>query len=265
MVITLGISPCPNDTFMFYHLLKENLFDSDLTIADVETLNQQARRHELDISKVSFYAAWQVMDHYTLLDAGAAVGTNCGPLVVAKEDQRLPPLQDATIATPGRFTTAHLLFSLYNNNQGKKECMPFNEIMPAVQSGSVDYGVIIHEGRFTYETYGLKEVADLGKWWEKRYALPLPLGGIIARKDLSSAFIRKFNQALRESIVKALAQKDDCNAPLYAYIKEHAQELDDSVIQQHIDLYVNQYSLSLNGEGRQAVEKLFALVKEYNL
>ena len=265
MGITLGISPCPNDTFMFYHLLTENLFESTLTIADVETLNQKALRHELDISKVSFFAACQVMDHYTLLDAGAALGNNCGPLVVAKENQHVPPLQDATIATPGGFTTAHLLFSLYGDNQGKKECMPFNEIMPAVQNGSVDYGVIIHEGRFTYETYGLKVVADLGTWWEKRYALPLPLGGIIARKDLSSAFIKKFNQALHESILKALGEKGDRTAPLYAYIKEHAQELDDSVIQQHIDLYVNQYSLSLNGKGRQAVEKLFALVKEYNL
>jgi 1,4-dihydroxy-6-naphthoate synthase len=250
---------------MFYHLLKDNLFDTDLTIADVEALNQKALRHELDISKVSFYAAWQVMDHYTLLDAGAAVGKKCGPLLVTQDKQDTPALKDATIATPGRSTTAHLLFSLYGNNQGKKECMPFNEIMPAVQNGLVDYGVIIHEGRFTCEQYGLREVADLGTWWEKRYALPLPLGGIIARQELSSAFIRKFNQALHESIVKALAEKDDCTAPLYAYIKEHAQELDDSVIQQHIDLYVNKYSLSLNGEGRLAVEKLFALVKEYNL
>jgi 1,4-dihydroxy-6-naphthoate synthase len=184
---------------------------------------------------------------------------------VTKEKQHTPALKDATIATPGRSTTAHLLFSLYGNNQGKKECMPFNEIMPAVQNGLVDYGVIIHEGRFTYEQYGLREVADLGTWWEKRYALPLPLGGIIARKELSSAFIRKFNQALHESIVKALAEKDDCNAPLYAYIKEHAQELDDSVIQRHIDLYVNKYSLSLNGEGSLAVEKFFALVKEHSL
>jgi len=184
---------------------------------------------------------------------------------VTKKNQHTPPLKDATVATPGRSTTAHLLFSLYGNNQGKKECMPFNEIMPAVQNGLVDYGVIIHEGRFTYEKYGLREVADLGTWWEKRYGLPLPLGVIIARKELSSAFIRKFSQALHESIVKALSEKEDFNAPLYAYIKRHAQELDDSVIQQHIDLYVNKYSLSLNGEGRLAVEKLFALLKEYNL
>ena len=265
MGITLGISPCPNDTFMFYHLLKGSLFDSSLTIADVETLNQKALNHELDISKVSFYAAWQVMDSYTLLDAGAAVGNKCGPLLVTKDNQHTPALKDATIATPGPSTTAHLLFSLYGNNQGKKECMPFNEIMPALQNGLVDYGVIIHEGRFTYKKYGLREVADLGTWWEKRYGLPLPLGGIIAKKELSSAFIKKFNQALYESIVTALAEKDDCNAPLYAYIKEHAQELDDSVIQQHIDLYVNKYSLSLTGEGRLAVDKFFALLKEYDL
>lgn len=265
MRITLGFSPCPNDTFMFYHLLKGNLFESDLTIADVETLNQKALRHELDISKVSFYAAWQVMDRYTLLDAGAALGNNCGPLLVTKEKQHTPALKDATVATPGRSTTAHLLFSLYGNNQGKKECMPFNEIMPAVQNGLVDYGVIIHEGRFTYKKYGLREVADLGAWWKKRYGLPLPLGGIIARKELPDTFIRKFDQALHESIVKALSEKADLTAPLHAYIKEHAQELDGAVIQQHIDLYVNKYSLSLKGEGKRAVKKLFALVKEYNL
>jgi 1,4-dihydroxy-6-naphthoate synthase len=184
---------------------------------------------------------------------------------VTKEKQHTPALQDATIGTPGYATTAHLLFSLYGNNQGKKECMPFNEIMPAVQDGLVDYGVIIHEGRFTYKKYGLRKVADLGRWWEKRYGLPLPLGGIIAKKEIPGAFIRKFNQALHESTVKALAEKEDCNAPLYTYIKEHAQELDGAVIKQHIDLYVNKYSLSLNGEGRLAVEKLFALVKEYNL
>lgn len=265
MRIKLGISPCPNDTFMFYHLLKGNLFESDLTIADVETLNQKALHNELDISKVSCYAAWQVKDRYTLLDAGAALGNNCGPLLVTKKNRHTPPLKDATVATPGRSTTAHLLFSLYGNNQGKKECMPFNEIIPAVQDGSVDYGVIIHEGRFTYKKHGLREVADLGTWWEKRYGLPLPLGGIIARKELPDAFIRKFNRALHESIVKALSEKDDFNAPLYAYIKEHAQELDGAVIQQHIDLYVNTYSLSLKGKGRLGVEKLFALVKEYNL
>ena len=265
MGITLGISPCPNDTFMFYHLLQENLFDIDLTIADVEALNQKALHHELDIAKVSLYAAWQVRHGYTLLDAGAALGRNCGPLLVTREKCPPPPLKDATIATPGRSTTAHLLFSLYANNEGRKRCMPFNEIMPAVEDGSVDYGVIIHEGRFTYKRYGLREVADLGRWWEERYRLPLPLGGIVAKKGLPGTLMTAFNRALRASILKALSEKEDFATPLYAYIQGHAQELDRTVIRQHIDLYVTDYSLSLKGEGRLAVEKLFFLLQEGHL
>jgi 1,4-dihydroxy-6-naphthoate synthase len=244
---------------MFYHLLNAACFSIDLTIADIEELNQMALRHELDITKVSSYAAYKVRDLYGLIDAGAAVGKNCGPLLVSREEGALTALLDARVGIPGRHTTAHLLYSLYANNRGKKEFMPFNRIMPALSQGLIDLGVIIHEGRFTYKSYGLKEVADLGVWWEGQTGLPLPLGGIIARRSLPPDTISDFTSALRESILKATAEKGSIDAPLYDFIRHHAQELEASVINRHIDLYVNEYSLSLDGEGNRAFEKLFSL------
>ena len=265
MKIKLGISPCPNDTFMFYHLLNSPQFNIDLTIVDIEELNRKALNHELDISKVSFYTAMQVVDHYTLLDAGAALGRNCGPLLVTRRDKVVKKMKDAKIAVPGRHTTANLLFSLYAKNEGEKEFMPFNQIMPAVKEGLVDFGVIIHEGRFTYKNYGLTEVVDLGKWWEDLSKMPLPLGGIIVRSEMQFEWIKEFTQALRDSIKRAFSEKEDQNAPLYSYIKEYAQEMDMGVIKKHIELYVNDYSLSLGSDGRRAIDKLFDMAKEYIL
>lgn len=263
MKIKLGISPCPNDTFMFYHLLNSSQFNIDLTIVDVEELNYKVLNHELDISKVSFYAAMQVMDHYILLDAGAALGKNCGPLIVAREENCVKKMKDAKIAIPGRYTTASLLFSLYAKNQGQKVFMTFNQIMPAVKEGLVDYGVIIHEGRFTYKNYGLTEIVDLGKWWEKFSKMPIPLGGIIVRSELPIKLIKEFTKALHDSISKALSEKEDQSAPIYSYIRKYAQEMDIEVIKKHIDLYVNDYSLSLGEEGRRAIDKLFNMAKVY--
>ena len=265
MGITLGISPCPNDTFMFYHLLKAALFSIDLTVADVEELNQMALRHELDISKVSSYTSCRVRDHYRLLDVGAAVGKNCGPLLVAREDTPPPALPKAHIGIPGRYTTAHLLYTLYSENQGKKQFMPFNRIMPALQQGLIDLGVIIHEGRFTYRNYGLREVADLGVWWETLTGLPLPLGGIIAKRSLSPATLGDFTREMRTSVLKACAEKESYDTPLYSFIRHHAQEMDRSVLTRHIDLYVNEYSVSLTGDGKRAFEKLYSLAEGITL
>ncbi|MCK5010973.1 MAG: 1,4-dihydroxy-6-naphthoate synthase [Deltaproteobacteria bacterium] len=262
MKIKLGISPCPNDTFMFYHLINSNQFNLDLTIVDVEELNHKVLNHELDISKVSIYTAMQVMDHYNLLDSGAALGENCGPLLVAKV-RNSEKMKDAKIAIPGRHTTANLLFSLYAKTEGEKEFMPFNQIMPAVKEGLVDFGVIIHEGRFTYKNYGLTEVVDLGEWWENLSKLPLPLGGIIARNEMPFEWIEEFTQALRDSISRAFSEKEDQNAPIYTYIREHAQEMDMKVIKKHINLYVTDYSLSLGEDGKKAIDKLFDMAKEY--
>lgn len=261
MKIKLGISPCPNDTFMFYHLINSNQFNLNLTIVDVEELNHKVLNHELDISKVSIYTAMQVMDHYNLLDSGAALGENCGPLLVAKE-KNVKKMKDAKIAIPGRYTTANLLFSLYTKNEGRKVFMPFSQIMPAVEEGLVDFGVIIHEGRFTYKNYGLAEVADLGKWWENLSKMPIPLGGIVSRRELPTKFVKEFTKALHDSISRALSEKEYQNSPIYSYVRKHAQEMGMDVIKKHIDLYVNDYSLSLGEDGRRAVDKLFNMAKE---
>ena len=262
MKVKLGISPCPNDTFMFYHLLNSNQFNIDLTIVDVEELNCKVLNHKLDISKVSFYAAMQVMDYYTLLDSGAALGKDCGPLLVAREKGNVKKMKDAKIAIPGRYTTANLLFSLYAKNQGQKVFMAFNQIMSAVEEGLIDYGVIIHEGRFTYKNYGLTEIIDLGKWWENLSKMPIPLGGIIARRELPIKIIKEFTESLHDSIDKALSEKEDQSAPIYSYIRKYAQEMDIEIIKKHVDLYVNDYSLSLGEDGRRAVDKLFNMAKE---
>lgn len=261
MKFTLGISPCPNDTFMFYHLIESGRFDIDLTIADVQELNEKVIKHELDISKVSIYTAMKVMDYYNLLDSGAALGENCGPLLVAKE-KNVKKMKDAKIAIPGRYTTANLLFSLYAKNEGRKVFMPFSQIMSAVEEGLVDFGVIIHEGRFTYKNYGLTEVADLGKWWENLSKMPIPLGGIVSRRELPTEFVKEFTKALHDSISRALSEKECQNSPIYSYVREHAQEMEMDVIKKHIDLYVNDYSLSLGEAGRRAVDKLFNMAKE---
>jgi 1,4-dihydroxy-6-naphthoate synthase len=259
--LKLGISPCPNDTFSFYHLLNSGRFSIDLIIADIEELNRMAVCRKIDISKVSSCVAGLVKDDYQLLDAGAAVGKNCGPLLVAREEGSPAALTNARVGIPGRYTTAHFLYSLYANNEGTKEFMPFNRIMPALSQGLIDLGVIIHEGRFTYASYRLKEVADLGVWWAGLTGLPIPLGGIIARRTLPPRIIGAFTEALRESILKASAEKGNHDAPLYDFVIQHAQEMEASVINRHIDLYVNEYSLSLAGEGNRAFEKLFSLAE----
>jgi 1,4-dihydroxy-6-naphthoate synthase len=259
MRLSLGMSPCPNDTFMFYHLLNSGQFEINLTIADVEDLNERVLNHKLDISKVSLYTAVKVMNHYTILDSGAALGENCGPLLVARRGQGHHELKDATIAVPGRHTTANLLFTLFSKGQGKKVFMPFDQIMPAVQEGEVGFGVIIHEGRFTYQNYELTEIVDLGKWWTDFSRMPIPLGGIIAKNSLPEDIRDTFSRALHDSIVKAFGEKKNYRAPIYAFIREHAQEMDQDVIDRHIDLYVNDYSLSLGQEGRATIKKLSQL------
>jgi 1,4-dihydroxy-6-naphthoate synthase len=206
----------------------------------------------------------QVMDHYQLLDSGAALGENCGPLLVARKNHATK-MKDATIGVPGCYTTANLLFSLYAENEGQKVFMPFSRIMPALKDGLLDFGVIIHEGRFTYKHHGLVEVADLGKWWKDVSRMPIPLGGIISKKELPAGLVKEFTEALRDSISKALSEKGDPSAPIHSYVREHAQEMEMNVISKHIDLYVNDYSLSLGENGRKAVDKLFHMARENGL
>ena len=254
--LTIGYSPCPNDTFIFHALMHgkiplRHLHFAPQLLEDVETLNRRAMKSELDVSKLSFHALGYVEDSYTMLNAGAALGRGCGPLLVTRPDQKTSPAS-WRIAVPGKYTTAALLLQLYLPEHSEITVMPFNRIMDAVQEGRADAGVIIHESRFTYQNYGLVCVQDLGEWWEQETGLPIPLGCIAARKSLGSTVLQEIEEAIASSLGHAFAHPEACSA----YIKEHAQELDEQVIAEHIRLYVNDFSLDLADTGRAAVQEL---------
>lgn len=253
--LTLGYSPCPNDTFIFYALAKGKIdtggFAFRETLEDVETLNRMALRGELDVTKVSYHALGFLREKYFLLRSGGALGRGCGPLIVAKKPVRAEELRGKRIAIPGMLTTAYLLMQLFDPDLKDVEAMPFHRIMEAVASGSVDAGLIIHEGRFTYPSYGLHEVADLGRWWEGETGLPIPLGCILAKRDLGSETAKRIDSLVRESLLYARNHTDEPTE----YIKSHSQELDGEVIREHIELYVNDFSVDIGPEGTRAVEE----------
>jgi 1,4-dihydroxy-6-naphthoate synthase len=257
-VISLGISTCPNDTFIFDAWINgklENEFPAvHPLLADISTLNKKALNSELDVVKVSFFAYGFIRDQYSLLNCGGAMGRGCGPVLVAESEgifNRIGP-RDLRIAVPGRLTTANLLFSLYRPDVKNKTFLRFDEIMPAVERGDVDAGVVIHEGRFTVNNYGLKVIEDLGKWWEYKTGLIIPLGAIVARKDLGCEKIFEIEQAVRASLQFAHMYPGSS----LEFIKHHAGEMDEKVVDQHIKLYVNQYSFDFGIEGCEAVRVL---------
>lgn len=261
--LSLGYSPCPNDTFIFYALVHGQIDTAGLgfreTLLDVETLNQKALNSELDITKVSFHAYGFLRDRYHLLRSGGAVGRGCGPLVVAKKMWSMDDLRGKRIAIPGRLTTAYLLLQLYDPAlAGNVVAMPFDRIMDAVKEGSVDAGLIIHESRFTYPDYGLSEVIDLGRWWEQDTGLPIPLGCIIARKDLGRGLVQTIGTLVRDSVEYAFAHREETKD----YIKAHSREIKDEVVEEHIRLYVNDYSLDLGSDGVTAAEELLKRAEE---
>lgn len=260
--ITFGLSPCPNDTFMFYGLLKAGMGSHKYrfipVIQDIEALNRDALEGRLDVTKVSIHVSAKVLKEYVVLRSGAALGRGCGPLIVTLEEFTGRPLESLTIAVPGRHTTAALLLGLYNREALERSTeMPFNEIMPAIKEGKVQAGVIIHEGRFVYKLYGLKKIVDLGQWWEDRTGLPLPLGGIIGRRSLGYDILLEIEELIRESILLARRWPSG----LEGFIKAHAQEMEPSVIKKHIDTYVNEFSLELGKEGEVAIARLFKEAK----
>jgi len=251
--LTLGYSPCPNDTFIFYALVHGRVPLSHVSFAppdltDVETLNLWALQERLDVSKLSFHALGHVLDRYVLLAAGAALGRGCGPLLVTRPG-RQPDLVGSRIAIPGVYTTAAMLLRLYAPQASRLQVLPFARIMGAVARGEVDYGVIIHESRFTYQEHGLVCLRDLGQWWEEETGLPIPLGCIAARRDLPAVALREIEGAIRESLLWARANPQAC----MAYVRAHAQEMSGTVLQSHIGLYVNDYSLDIGEEGRMAL------------
>ena len=269
-VLDIGFSPCPNDTFMFHGLIRGRVdlpgIELRPHIADIEALNLRALGDEpLALTKLSASAVAHLCDRYTVLSAGAALGRGCGPLVVRRAADaglvELSGLRGRKVAIPGENTTAYLLLRTFfaeacPGEALEVEVMRFEQIMPAVEAGRVDAGLIIHESRFTYPAHGLVELADLGELWERSTGLPIPLGMICARRDLPAATIDAVEAGLRTSIERAFANPDE--AELRAWIREHAQELDDAVCRQHIALYVNDFSIELGDEGRAAIDELLA-------
>ena len=256
--LTLGYSPCPNDTFIFYALTHGLVNLPGATIRerleDVETLNQLASSGVLELTKISYHAYGHLRDSYVLLRSGGALGRGCGPLVITSRlDATLQDLKGRPLAIPGELTTANLLLQLCTGGFEQVVSMPFDQIMPAVASGHVSAGVIIHESRFTYRQFGLHQVIDLGSWWEAETGCPIPLGGILARRDLGNETIKAVERAIAASLAYAWQHPDEPRA----YIRQHAQELEANVIDQHIGLYVNDFSSDLGFEGIKAVATLF--------
>ena len=248
-MISLGFSPCPNDTFVF-HALVHGLVPgppfAPPVYADIDVLNARALAGDLDVVKVS-YGVLPDLRGYTLLSSGGALGRGCGPLVVTRSEGQ--DLRGATIAVPGEQTTAHLLLRLWDPGFGAVTVMPFDRIMPAVAAGEVDAGLVIHESRFTYPAYGLTAVADLGDWWEGETGLPIPLGAIVARDGLDAAAIEA---AIRASVDYAWAHPEASRE----YVLAHSQELAPEVVDAHIALYVNEFTRDLGDEGRRAIDEL---------
>lgn len=256
--LTLGFSPCPNDTFIFHALIHGLVPTPGLhfsaRLEDVETLNRLALATSLDLTKVSYHAFGRLRRDYVLLRSGGALGRGCGPLVVARRRVSMTDLRGQRIAIPGELTTANLLLQLYGNGYDNVLILPFDRIMEAIVDGSVAAGVIIHESRFTYQRLGLVQIADLGAWWEGETGLPIPLGGILACRSLGPETIATIESSLRASVDYAFAHPSASRN----YIKAHAQELDDAVIDQHIALYVNNFSRDLGEIGERAIVTLLA-------
>ncbi|MBT8042271.1 MAG: 1,4-dihydroxy-6-naphthoate synthase [Pontiella sp.] len=253
--ITVAYSTCPNDTFIFCRLAKDA--DIETHLHDVETLNRWALEHKFDVTKLSFHAWLLVQDQYELLQVGAALGRGCGPLVIRKSDGDVALSAESVVAVPGEFTTAHLLLRLWRPDIKNRLFMPFDQIMDAVASGEADAGVIIHEGRFVYKERGFQCVQDLGVWWESETGQPIPLGCIAVRKSLGKERITEIEQRLSESIRAAFENPDSTSG----YVKQHAQELEDDVIREHIKTYVNEFTIDLGDEGRAAIQQLQQLAR----
>ena len=255
MKLTLGFSPCPNDTFIFdalvHHKIDTEGLEFEVIFADVEQLNKWACQGKLDITKLSYNAFTHCVNDYALLDSGSALGNNCGPLLIKKPNTILT--KESKIAIPGKYTTANMLLNIaFPNHQNKVEIL-FSEIENNVLEGKVDAGLIIHENRFTYEDKGLEKVKDLGEFWEEETGLPIPLGGIVTNRRLPLATQQKIERVLRKSVEFAF-ENPNSSAD---YVKFHAQEMEKEVVDAHIALYVNNYSISLGEQGRKAVELLF--------
>ncbi|MFM2225746.1 MAG: hypothetical protein RJA07_1948 [Bacteroidota bacterium] len=281
MELTLGFSPCPNDTFIFEKLLQENndillgqipsfsvgedkdevsnkhlsnKYTNDFkfkpVIADVEELNRKAFNEELDITKLSFHTWLYLKDKYDLLNSGSALGRGCGPLLVAKKNIDVAEIENLSVAIPGKYTTANFLLSArFPNLKNKKEII-FSGIEDAVLNGDVDAGLIIHENRFTYQQKGLVKIMDMGEWWETYTQCAIPLGGIVIHKRLGEDVKNKVDALLKQSVQWAMNRKPFISD----FVKQYSQTMQEDVMRQHIDLYVNEFTIDLGDEGKKAIE-----------
>ncbi|MBK0381535.1 1,4-dihydroxy-6-naphthoate synthase [Pedobacter sp. SD-b] len=264
MKLSLGFSPCPNDTFIFDALIHNKIDTQGLAFEvvfdDVETLNQKAFGAVLDITKLSYHAYAYCTNNYVLLDAGSALGFGVGPMLICKTDQDLSD-PNLKVGIPGKFTTANFLLGLAYPHLKNKVEMVFSDIEQMLIDGEIDLGLIIHENRFTYQDKGLKKVKDLGQFWEEKNNCAIPLGGIVIKRDLPLAIKKTVNQLIRESVEYAFANPKSA----LPFIKSHAQEMEESVMYKHIDLYVNKYSIGLGADGKKAVETLFDQAQENSI
>ena len=265
MKLKLGFSPCPNDTFIFEALVNGRIdtegVSFDWFLADVEELNRRAMEGTVDVTKMSFHAYAMAAANYLILDSGSALGRNNGPLVVSRRKIYPDELDNALIAIPGRYTTANLLFSIFWPGASRKREYLFSDIPEAVLSGEADAGLIIHETRFTYLSLGLRKVADTGEYWEKMTGMPVPLGGIVVNRGVNEDIAGKVSRAIRRSIEYAWA---DPSASV-EFIRRNAREIDTSVTEEHISLFVNNFSLSLGQEGKAAIARLYSVAQERNV
>jgi 1,4-dihydroxy-6-naphthoate synthase len=259
MKLTLAFSPCPNDCFMFDAVINRRIdlegLEFDVRLADVEALNKAAFAGEVDVTKLSYHAYAHCAGEYVLLDAGSALGRNCGPLLISKRPISREEVAAGAvrIAIPGKYTTANFLLGLAFPAARDKTELLFSEIEGAVLDGRFDAGLIIHENRFTYADKGLRKIVDLGEFWESETGAPIPLGGIVVRRSLPDGVKQAVNRVVRRSVEYAFAHR----AASLPFVREHAQEMSEAVMYQHIDLYVNEYSVDLGPDGRRAVELLF--------
>lgn len=266
MEISLGFSPCPNDTFIFDALVNKKIdtegLDFSVHLQDVQTLNDWAISGKLDVSKISYGVLPLLLDKYKLLSSGGALGKGVGPLLIAgKEiDDLKSAIASMQVAIPGKNTTAHLLFSMAFPQATNKTFLVFNQVEDAVLSGQVDAGVIIHENRFTYQDKGLVKLIDLGNYWEEQTNAPIPLGGIVIRKTMEAELGKRVDSLIKKSVAYAFK-----NYPAITdYVRLQAQEMNEEVMRKHIDLYVNEYSTDLGESGRKAVQQLMNLYAQRN-
>jgi 1,4-dihydroxy-6-naphthoate synthase len=263
MTLTLGFSPCPNDCFMFDAIVHRRIdlegLEFSVRMADIEALNAAAFAGGIDVTKLSFHAYAYCVGDYVLLDAGSALGRNCGPLLISTRDISRDEVARGglRIAIPGKYTTAHFLLSLAFPRATDKTELVFSAIEGALLDGSFDAGLIIHENRFTYAAKGLKKIIDLGEYWEAETGAAIPLGGIVVNRALPVDVQQKVNRIMRRSVEYAFANRT-ASLP---FVRANAQEMSEDVMYQHIDLYVNDYSVDLGRDGRRAVEVLFERAK----